>query len=217
MANAHSLDPSFFAFYRTLAAYRQAMATEDTALVLSPDGDFFRFFQDVAGGGAALATTTPENLEDLILPQIIPFDEASGASGAADSGDIVPDTVPDVTPDATGDEASVPETADGEDSSLWTVDGALDNAQEVPQALVDQVGVDAESALDTELTDVLDQVLEDQNLVDSITRGDAPTGAGSGFGDGNGADAVLPEEPFEPLTDVPPATDAEPPADTATE
>jgi len=41
-------DPSFFAFYRSMEAYRQALGT-DTMMVLSPDSDFFRFFGSMAG------------------------------------------------------------------------------------------------------------------------------------------------------------------------
>jgi membrane protease subunit HflC len=41
-------DPQFFAFYRSMEAYRQALGA-DTTMVLSPDSDFFRFFGSMAG------------------------------------------------------------------------------------------------------------------------------------------------------------------------
>ena len=48
-AEAFSQDPEFFEFYRSMAAYRQALEQSDTTMVLSPDSDFFRFFTDPAG------------------------------------------------------------------------------------------------------------------------------------------------------------------------
>jgi membrane protease subunit HflC len=42
-AEAYSADPTFFALYRSLTAYRQALGNGDTTYVLSPDTDFFKF------------------------------------------------------------------------------------------------------------------------------------------------------------------------------
>lgn len=39
-----SKDPEFYAFYRSLQAYRQALRSDDTTLVLSPNSTFFEFF-----------------------------------------------------------------------------------------------------------------------------------------------------------------------------
>lgn len=54
-AEAFNRDPSFYDFWRSLEAQRKALA-EGTTLVLSPDGDFFRFFRDMSG---ADPTRTP--------------------------------------------------------------------------------------------------------------------------------------------------------------
>lgn len=43
---AFSQDPKFYAFYRSLEAYRKSLATGDTTLLLSPDSDFLRFFKE---------------------------------------------------------------------------------------------------------------------------------------------------------------------------
>ena len=43
-ANAFGKDPQFFAFYRAMQAYEQALIGGETSLVLSPDSDFFKFF-----------------------------------------------------------------------------------------------------------------------------------------------------------------------------
>ena len=54
-AEAFGQDPDFFEFYRSMAAYRRALeGGEGTRMVLTPDSEFFRFFQD-AGSGAPVA------------------------------------------------------------------------------------------------------------------------------------------------------------------
>lgn len=49
-AEAFNQDPEFFAFYRSMQAYSEALADEQTTMVLSPDSEFFRFFGDLLGG-----------------------------------------------------------------------------------------------------------------------------------------------------------------------
>jgi membrane protease subunit HflC len=44
MAEATGKDPQFFAFWRSLSAYREALKPENTTYVLSPDSEFFKFF-----------------------------------------------------------------------------------------------------------------------------------------------------------------------------
>lgn len=48
-ADAFGKDPDFFAFYRSMEAYRNALGGEGTTFVLSPDSDFFRFFGSQQG------------------------------------------------------------------------------------------------------------------------------------------------------------------------
>ena len=43
-ADAFSKDPQFFALYRSLQAYRAAMADGNTTYLLSPDSEFFKYF-----------------------------------------------------------------------------------------------------------------------------------------------------------------------------
>jgi membrane protease subunit HflC len=50
---AFQRDPSFFAFYRSMEAYRQSLGVSDTTLVLSPESEFFRYFGNLNGGAAA--------------------------------------------------------------------------------------------------------------------------------------------------------------------
>ncbi|MCW5747795.1 MAG: protease modulator HflC [Alphaproteobacteria bacterium] len=52
-AEAFGRDPQFFAFYRSMEAYRQALGGSGTTMVLTPEGDFFRFFGSTGGHPAA--------------------------------------------------------------------------------------------------------------------------------------------------------------------
>jgi len=57
-ADAYGKDPDFFAFYRAMLAYTAGLQSADTRLVISPDSDFFRYFNDPTGAipGAAPET-----------------------------------------------------------------------------------------------------------------------------------------------------------------
>lgn len=48
-ADAFGQDPQFFAFYRSMEAYRQALGGTGTTMVLSPDSDFFKYFGSMSG------------------------------------------------------------------------------------------------------------------------------------------------------------------------
>jgi len=48
-AEAFEKDREFFAFYRSMQAYEQGLKHNDTRLLLSPDSDFFRYFNDSSG------------------------------------------------------------------------------------------------------------------------------------------------------------------------
>jgi membrane protease subunit HflC len=58
-AQAYGQDPDFFAFYRSMQAYEHAMESGDTHLVLRPDSDFFRYFDDPSGKTPAGPGATP--------------------------------------------------------------------------------------------------------------------------------------------------------------
>jgi membrane protease subunit HflC len=49
LAEAYSQDPDFFAFYRSMQAYQDALSGENTTLVLSPESEFFRYFGSSGG------------------------------------------------------------------------------------------------------------------------------------------------------------------------
>jgi membrane protease subunit HflC len=48
-ADAFGQDPDFFAFYRSMQAYRKALSSSDTTMVLSPTSDFFKYFNSIDG------------------------------------------------------------------------------------------------------------------------------------------------------------------------
>ena len=49
-ASAFGQDVEFFAFYRSMEAYRVALGSEDTTMVLSPDSEFFTYFGSMTQG-----------------------------------------------------------------------------------------------------------------------------------------------------------------------
>jgi len=71
--DAFGQDKQFFAFYRSLQAYREALNGRDTSFVLSPEGHFFRFFGGWPGAAGAPAAGAP-----------------APAAGAASSGAAAP-------------------------------------------------------------------------------------------------------------------------------
>jgi membrane protease subunit HflC len=49
-AKAFGKDPDFFAFYRSMQAYQGALKSGDTRMLLSPNSQFFQYFNDANGG-----------------------------------------------------------------------------------------------------------------------------------------------------------------------
>ena len=45
-ARAYSKDPEFYAFYRSLKAYERSLGKDGDLLVLTPDGEFFKYLKD---------------------------------------------------------------------------------------------------------------------------------------------------------------------------
>lgn len=44
-SDAYNLDPEFYSFYRSLEAYRNAFSKKSDVMVITPDGEFFKFFK----------------------------------------------------------------------------------------------------------------------------------------------------------------------------
>ena len=67
-AAAYGQDQEFFEFFRSMEAYRNALANSGTTMVLSPDSEFFRYF---GSGGEIPAANT--NLATPIQPTAAPI------------------------------------------------------------------------------------------------------------------------------------------------
>ena len=52
-ARAYTQDPDFYAFYRSMSAYRESIGGPQDVLVLQPDSDFFKYLQSQAGAPTA--------------------------------------------------------------------------------------------------------------------------------------------------------------------
>ena len=52
-ARAYSKDPEFYAFYRSLQAYERSIGRDGDLLVLTPDGEFFRYLKEASPAGTA--------------------------------------------------------------------------------------------------------------------------------------------------------------------
>ncbi|MCF6216700.1 MAG: protease modulator HflC [Emcibacter sp.] len=48
-ADAYNQDAEFYAFYRSMLAYNEAFSANNTTMVLSPKGDFFKYFGNMTG------------------------------------------------------------------------------------------------------------------------------------------------------------------------
>ncbi|MEM8950756.1 MAG: protease modulator HflC [Pseudomonadota bacterium] len=81
-AESFGQDIDFFSFYRSMQAYRDALADDNTSFVLSPEGEFFRFFgssapdlpQEARSGTTTAPRVTGSNTTeslDQTLGQII--------------------------------------------------------------------------------------------------------------------------------------------------
>ena len=49
-AETYNQNPDFYAFLRSLDAYRESFKTSDDVLVIKPDSEFFKYFKDAEGG-----------------------------------------------------------------------------------------------------------------------------------------------------------------------
>jgi membrane protease subunit HflC len=80
-AEAYSKDPDFFGFYRSMQAYENALKAGDTRLLLSPDSQFFQYFNDSSGkngetgGGEAAKPQSPPSAAPQSEPQSDPLQE----------------------------------------------------------------------------------------------------------------------------------------------
>ena len=46
-ANSYGVDPEFADFYRSMNAYKEAFMPEKTKMLISPNGEFFKYFSSI--------------------------------------------------------------------------------------------------------------------------------------------------------------------------
>ncbi len=106
-ANAFNKDPDFFAFYRSMQAYEASLKPDDTRLLLSPDSQFFQYFNDDAGrpGQGQSPAPSPESPKPAEKPAAPsggsgPETEQGAASGThpQPQNDVSADQAPQVRP-----------------------------------------------------------------------------------------------------------------------
>lgn len=96
-AEAFGQDPDFFAFYRSMQAYEGALKGGDTRFLLTPDSEFFQYFNDAKGKPGAQGAPVPsvQPSAPTVKPSS-PSDESPSEvpeqGAAVDSGKKVPES-----------------------------------------------------------------------------------------------------------------------------
>ena len=72
-ANAYTKDPEFYAFYRSIDAYRNSMGKEGDVLVLDPNNEFFRYLNQSDGKRAIATEIFTAIALVLIIEGMLPF------------------------------------------------------------------------------------------------------------------------------------------------
>ena len=88
-AEAYGADPEFFDFFRSMQAYQVGLRPDATRLLISPDSEFFRYF-NTEGQGSSAGSQPPAEPNDGnagMAPQdgAVETDGEAAAGGAADA------------------------------------------------------------------------------------------------------------------------------------
>jgi membrane protease subunit HflC len=75
-AEAYGQDPGFFSFFRSMQAYRQALADGKTSIVLTPQSEFFRYFDRPGLGTAAPSAGSTNGASPFTFGALIPPPQA---------------------------------------------------------------------------------------------------------------------------------------------
>jgi membrane protease subunit HflC len=76
-ADAFNADPEFFEFYRAMEAYRNALAASGTTMVLSPNTEFFSYFNSDAVQGGSGPAPAPQPQPSAPTPAPAPAEDAT--------------------------------------------------------------------------------------------------------------------------------------------
>ena len=82
-ADAYGADPDFFEFYRSLAAYREALQEGGTTLVLNPDSEFFNFLESDGFEGPTTPAAVAPAPAPVDPPEPVTDEEAADEEPAA--------------------------------------------------------------------------------------------------------------------------------------
>jgi membrane protease subunit HflC len=96
-ADAFNKDPDFFAFYRSMQAYEASLKSDGTRLLLSPDSQFFQYFNDTGKTGRG---ASPAPAPEPSKPAENPISGPEPKQGTTAGGEASPQ------PDATADQAT---------------------------------------------------------------------------------------------------------------
>ncbi|ALN73893.1 protease modulator HflC [Aureimonas sp. AU20] len=91
-AAAYGANPEFFEFYRSLQAYREAMSKGGTTMLLSPDTEFFRYFE--SGTARGNLPSTPMATSAPTPPSAAPAPAGSAAPNPAPAAVPAPPAPP---------------------------------------------------------------------------------------------------------------------------
>jgi membrane protease subunit HflC len=110
-ADAYNIDPNFFAFYRSMQAYRTGLSSSGTTMLLSPDSEFFQYF----GSEGKSAVPTGVNLPPPAQPTVAPVPDVIPPkdSNTLDNSVVTPVTPvinPDVAPTPAANDNPAPAT-----------------------------------------------------------------------------------------------------------
>lgn len=70
-AEAYGVDVGFFEFFRSMEAYTQALVGDTTTMMLSPNSDFFRYFNQIGAIDVPPTPLDPELLLDVPIPEAV--------------------------------------------------------------------------------------------------------------------------------------------------
>ena len=111
LAEAFNADPDFFAFYRSMEAYQQGLGNTDTRWVISPDSQFFRYFNNsTRADGAPLPVAEAPGPDAVTPAEPEATPEAPAVVTPEPPAEVAPAPVEDTTtaptpaPEATDDE-----------------------------------------------------------------------------------------------------------------
>lgn len=110
-AQAYTPDPEFFAFYRSLESYRNALANSTTTMVLSPDSEFFQYFEANSENGVVPTPAAPNGIAPLPSTttteeptDVLPTGNDGGTAASSEEPVVTLDqATPAITPEATSE------------------------------------------------------------------------------------------------------------------